>query len=62
MDIRAVRLIAAGAFLLGFTAFVGGIVVEVTASWSVGTGLIFVGGLAMTGSRYAARRLRLPAP
>jgi hypothetical protein len=56
------RLVAAGAFLLGIATFVAGLVVEVAASWRVGTLLIFFGASLMTGWRYVARRFRLPAP
>ncbi|MCW2646730.1 MAG: hypothetical protein JWP07_2839 [Pseudonocardiales bacterium] len=59
---RRVRLLVARVFLVGFVCFVAGIAVEFTSSTAVGTALILLGGAAMAGSRFAAGRLRLPAP
>jgi hypothetical protein len=54
--------LVARVFLVGFVCFVAGIAVEFTSSTAVGTALILLGGAAMAGSRFAAGRLRLPAP
>ena len=59
---RRERLIAAGAFIVGFACFIAGLAVEWTISEAGGGVLIGVGGLLTVGSRVLARRRRLPAP
>ena len=62
MTTRRARLLAAGAFIVGLALFVAGLALVLTASLYAGSILIFFGALFMTGSRFVARRLYLPAP
>jgi hypothetical protein len=59
---RRSRLLTAGAFLIGFACFIGGLVIEFSVSQRLGWTMIGVGALIAGVSRLVARRLQLPAP
>jgi hypothetical protein len=59
---RRLRMLNAGAFLLGFALLIAGWAVQVFESEWFGSAMLGVGGLLCVGSRFVARRKRLPAP
>lgn len=62
MSTRAVRLAAAGAFLIGFALFASGLVLAVAASWPFGRDLGSGGATLMSVTRLVSWRWRLPTP
>jgi hypothetical protein len=59
---RTLRLVAAGLFIVGACVFVAAAVIEFTASWNIGNGLLGVGAVMMAGARLMASKYKLPAP
>lgn len=59
---RSLRLATACAFILGIALFGVGLVLAFTVSWTSGSTVFLVGAVLMVGSRFVARKFKLPAP